>query len=308
MALAREVERRAPDIATSKWWKEERHGVFVDYNQNAKDRTTASAYSVRPSRDARVSTPLRWDEVADCDPAIFTIDSVPARFAALGDPAAGIDAQRGSIEALLALAERDAAAGLAEAPLAGRGAARRRRASPSGRPVAAGRRRRSSRSRAPRPRPRRWPGSSAGSSAIRDVWAHLEPSDVLVDTMRGRSTTWTRIRVNLRNVPAAPARRRKPWRSTTTPGPASPGQIEAESVVGWSDTRAGEASLERGVIGLAAVREVRGKDDGAFVQYAGLAQVLSEIDYLVETEMVVVTGGTPERRVEDRRIQMTFLQ
>src|SRR6266404_2782569 len=92
VALAREVERRAPEIATSKWWKEERHGVFVDYNQNAKDHTTASAYSVRPGADARVSTPLRWDEVPDCDPAVFTLDTIPARYAAIGDPGAGIDA------------------------------------------------------------------------------------------------------------------------------------------------------------------------------------------------------------------------
>jgi bifunctional non-homologous end joining protein LigD len=115
VALAREVERRAPEIATSKWWKEERHGVFVDYNQNAKDRTTASAYSVRPGPDARVSTPLAWDEVAECDPARFTIDTVPARFATLGDPAAAIDAHVGSLDALLELAARQAAAGVAEA-------------------------------------------------------------------------------------------------------------------------------------------------------------------------------------------------
>src|SRR4030095_1073975 len=99
-ALAREVERRAPDIATSKWWKEERHGVFVDYNQNAKDRTTASAYSVRPTHDARVSAPLRWAEVRDCDPSRFTIDTVPARVASVGDPGDGIDDTAYSIEPL----------------------------------------------------------------------------------------------------------------------------------------------------------------------------------------------------------------
>src|SRR5207245_393660 len=104
VALAREVERRAPDLATSKWWKEERHGVFVDYNQNAKDHTTASAYSVRPTPDARVSTPLRWDEVPTCDPALFTISSVPLRFAEIGDPGDGIDEAVGSLEPLLALA------------------------------------------------------------------------------------------------------------------------------------------------------------------------------------------------------------
>jgi DNA ligase D-like protein (predicted polymerase) len=116
VALAREVERRAPGIATSKWWKEERHGVFVDYNQNAKDRTIASAYSIRPLPDARVSTPLRWDEVADCDPAAFTIDTVPARFAEVGDPWAEMDSAVGSLDGLLGLAERDEAAGLPDAP------------------------------------------------------------------------------------------------------------------------------------------------------------------------------------------------
>src|SRR5437588_8966349 len=114
VALAREVERRTPDIATSRWWKEERHGVFVDYNQNAKDHTTASAYSVRPSHDARVSTPLSWDEVPGCDPAAFTIESVPVRFAAIGDPAVGIDAVAGSLGGLLELAARDPALGLGE--------------------------------------------------------------------------------------------------------------------------------------------------------------------------------------------------
>src|SRR4030088_555572 len=112
VALAREVERRAPDIATSRWWKEERHGVFLDYNQNAKDRTIASAYSVRPGPDARVSTPLLWAEVPDCDPAAFTIDTLPARFARLGDPGAGIDAAIGSLDGLLELAARDSDAGL----------------------------------------------------------------------------------------------------------------------------------------------------------------------------------------------------
>ena len=105
IALAREVEPRVPDIATSRWWKEERHGVFIDYNQNAKDRTTVSAYSVRPDADARVSTPLRWDEVADCDPADFTVATVPQRFARLGDLAGGIDDIAGDLTGLLELAD-----------------------------------------------------------------------------------------------------------------------------------------------------------------------------------------------------------
>src|SRR5580693_5967785 len=116
VAVAREIERRAPDLATSKWWKEERHGVFVDYNQNAKDRTVASAYSVRPLPDARVSTPLTWDEVPGCDPARFTIDTVPARFATVGDPWAGMNEAVGSLSALLELAAADEAAGLPDAP------------------------------------------------------------------------------------------------------------------------------------------------------------------------------------------------
>src|SRR5208282_218583 len=115
LALSRAVERRVPALASSKWWKEERHGVFLDYNQNAKDRTTCSAYSVRPLPDARVSTPLHWQEVPDCEPADFTVLTVPARFAAIGDPHAGIDAAPGSLERLLELAARDEVAGLGDA-------------------------------------------------------------------------------------------------------------------------------------------------------------------------------------------------
>ena len=116
LAFSREIERRVPKLATSKWWKEERHGVFLDYNQNAKDRTTCSAYSVRPLPDARVSTPLRWDEVAECEPAEFTVLTVPGRFAEIGDPHAGMDAAAGSLDALLELAARDEREGLGDAP------------------------------------------------------------------------------------------------------------------------------------------------------------------------------------------------
>ncbi|MDQ3102577.1 MAG: non-homologous end-joining DNA ligase [Actinomycetota bacterium] len=116
LALAREVERRVPKLATSKWWKEERHGVFVDYNQNARDRTVASAYSVRPVPDARVSTPLDWDEVPDVDPAAFTVRTVPDRLRDVGDPSAGIDEDPGGLEALLALAAEDEEKGLGDAP------------------------------------------------------------------------------------------------------------------------------------------------------------------------------------------------
>jgi DNA ligase D-like protein (predicted polymerase) len=116
LALAREVERRAPQLATSKWWKEERHGVFIDYNQNAKDRTVASAYSVRPTPDARVSTPLSWDEVPSVEPAEFTLATVPERFARIGDPHAEIDAVKGSLEPLLELSARQKAEGQQDAP------------------------------------------------------------------------------------------------------------------------------------------------------------------------------------------------
>jgi bifunctional non-homologous end joining protein LigD len=116
LALAREVERRAPALATSKWWKEERHGVFVDYNQNAKDRTVASAYSVRPTPDARVSAPLSWAELETCDPADFTVRTMPERFARLGDPSAGIDEAVGALDSLLELSARQKAAGLGDAP------------------------------------------------------------------------------------------------------------------------------------------------------------------------------------------------
>ena len=231
VAVAREIERRVPDLATSKWWKEERHGVFVDYNQNAKDRTVASAYSVRPLPDARVSTPLNWDEVPSADPAAFTIDTVPARFAQIGDPWEGIDAAVGSLDGLLEQAERDEAAGLPDAPWpphyekqegedarvqpskrraparAGGGASASASAgsvndvssiSPTGR-------RRSTKPLIEIARAKSKAEAMAGLDRWKarhsDVWPLLEPADVLVDAMRGRSSTWTRIRVNLEHVP-----------------------------------------------------------------------------------------------------------
>jgi bifunctional non-homologous end joining protein LigD len=222
VALAREVERRAPALATSKWWKEERHGVFLDYNQNAKDRTIASAYSIRPTADARVSTPLRWEEVPGCEAEAFTIETVPDRFARIGDPWAGMDEAAGSIEPLLELAARDEAAGLPDAPWPPhfeKQSAEAPRVQPS---------RRRAGTVAPAA-----PGKSSGASGRRRttvpmvevaraatqaeameglerwkarhpaVWEHLGPADVMVDSMRGRSTTWFRIRLNLRAVPEA---------------------------------------------------------------------------------------------------------
>ena len=228
VAVAREIERRAPDLATSKWWKEERHGVFVDYNQNAKDRTVASAYSVRPLPDARVSTPLTWDEVPDCDPAAFTIDTVPARFAELGDPWEGMDEVAGSLAALLEQAARDEASGLPDAPWPPhyekqegeqpRVQPSKRRPSGDGR--AAGADGAGPRT-APSPTGRRQStkplievaraetkaealeGLERWKARHADVWPHLEPADVLVDGMRGRSSVWYRIRLNLEHVPEA---------------------------------------------------------------------------------------------------------
>jgi DNA ligase D-like protein (predicted polymerase) len=227
VALAREVERRAPDIASSKWWKEERHGVFLDYNQNAKDRTIASAYSIRPTPDARVSAPLTWAEVPASRPEAFTIETMPARFDERGDPAAGIDDAPGSLDALLELASQHEEAGFEDAPWPphfAKQAGEPPRAQPS-------KRRSGERSQTTGIVPPPAPGKTSGPTGRRrttmplieiaraateqeameglerwkqkhpDAWPHLAASDVLVDSMRGASTTWTRIRVNLRNVP-----------------------------------------------------------------------------------------------------------
>ncbi len=203
LALAREVERRAPGLATSKWWKEERHGVFLDYNQNAKDRTVAAAYSVRPTPDARVSAPLAWDEVEACDPADFTLATMPRRFASIGDRHAGIDSAAGSLGTLLELSARQEADGLGDAPWpphyrkqpgeAPRVAPSRRR-TPAHPLVEIGRARQKADVLAGF---ERWKGRHPDASA------HLEPADVLVDALRGRFRTWTRVRVNLRHVPVA---------------------------------------------------------------------------------------------------------
>jgi bifunctional non-homologous end joining protein LigD len=198
LALAREVEERAPNLATSQWWKEERHGVFVDYNQNAKDRTVASAYSVRAMPDARVSTPLTWAEVGDCNPADFTLASVPARFKKMGDVHAAIDQHAGSIAGLLELFERQ---GLGDAPWPPhyrRQSSEPPRVQPSKRKkhplIEVGRARRKDDALA---------GLERWKSRHSQVAGHLAPADVLVDAMRGRYSTWTRIRINLQHVPEA---------------------------------------------------------------------------------------------------------
>jgi len=261
LALAREVECRIPALASSKWWKEERHGVFLDYNQNAKDRTTASAYSVRPLPDARVSAPIAWDEANTCDPADFTIHTMPARFARIGDPHAAMDETPGSLDALLELAARDEASGIGDAPWprtspkpkakpsASRHPARRRPLSlsptnwakasaqnasangpttpmnwvphswrphrhewdpksPASPPIQPNQSSAQTHPKAPLLTIAQSPDKSAAESGLAR-WkekhpvaaAHLAPDDVLTDRMRGASTIWYRIRVNLRNVP-----------------------------------------------------------------------------------------------------------
>ncbi len=210
--VAREVERRAPQLATSRWWKEEREGVFVDFNQNAKDRTVASAYSVRATADARVSTPLRWEEVADCDPAEFTVATVPQRFADVGDPWEGMDGSAGGIDRLLTLAEE-----LGPAEKAPTGA---RRGAGTGRrqPVM------------PLIEIARTKTKDEAMAAL-DTWRErhpavadrLMPADVLIDGMRGPSSIWYRIRINLQHVPdeQRPAQEEliadySPWRGKPT--------------------------------------------------------------------------------------------
>jgi bifunctional non-homologous end joining protein LigD len=212
LALSRAIERRAPALASSKWWKEERHGVFLDYNQNAKDRTTCSAYSVRPLPDARVSTPLAWHEVADCNPADFTVFTVPKRFADLGDPHAGMDGVPGSLEKLLELAAEDEAAGLGDAP----GPPHFRKMEGEAPRVQPSRARSASKKAAVKKPRTKMPLLVVANSPDRTAalaglerWKSKHPQaasllaadDVLIDSMRGRSSTWTRIRINLRNVP-----------------------------------------------------------------------------------------------------------
>jgi bifunctional non-homologous end joining protein LigD len=201
LALAREVERRAPAIATSKWWKEERHGVFVDYNQNAKDRTVAAAYSVRPKPNATVSAPLSWHEVDSCEPGDFTLATMPARFQEVGDRHARIDDEPGSIEALLELSSRHEREGMGDAPWPPH--YQKQQGEPAR--VQPSKRRTSKHPLIEIGRAQRKEDALAGLERWKErhpeVAAHLNPADVLVDAMRGRFTTWTRIRVNLQHVP-----------------------------------------------------------------------------------------------------------
>ena len=202
LAFAREVERRAPSLATSKWWKEERQGVFLDYNQNAKDRTIAAAYSVRPRPDARVSAPLDWNEIRDCDPADFTLATMPARFAALGDRHSAMADAPCSLDALLEASARHEREGLGDAPWPPH--YKKQEGEPA-------------RVQPSRRRTTAFPLIEIARAATKrealaglDRWrarhpeaaAHLQPADVLVDAMRGRNSTWTRVRLNLQHVPA----------------------------------------------------------------------------------------------------------
>jgi bifunctional non-homologous end joining protein LigD len=208
LALSRAVERRVPALASSKWWKEERHGVFLDYNQNAKDRTTCSAYSVRPLPDARVSAPLYWHEVPDCVPADFTVLTMPSRFAEIGDPHAAMNGEAGSLEGLLELAANDEAAGLGDAPWPPHFRKMEGEA-----PRVAPSRAKSAAKKAPRTKmplivvanspdkDAALAGLERWKSKYAEVAGLLAVDDVLVDSMRGTSSTWTRIRVNLRHVP-----------------------------------------------------------------------------------------------------------
>jgi DNA ligase D-like protein (predicted polymerase) len=239
LAFAREVERRAPTLATSKWWKEERHGVFLDYNQNAKDRTIAAAYSVRPRPDARVSAPVLWDEIDTCDPADFTLETMPSRFARVGNLHAGMDAEPCSVDRLLELSARHEREGLADAPWPPH--YKKQPDEPA--------RVQPSRRRIPKvplieiARAQKKDDALAGFERWKarhpEAAAHLAPADVLVDAMRGRFHTWTRIRLNLQHVPVD----ERPAQEALDPddGPADWSGVNPE---GWRPRRPSRARKE----------------------------------------------------------------
>ena len=239
LAFAREIERRAPELATSKWWKEERHGVFLDYNQNAKDRTIAAAYSVRPRPDARVSAPLMWDEIDSCDPADFTLETMPSRFARAGDLHAGMDRHPCSLDGLLELSARHEREGLADAPWPPH--YKKQPDEPA--------RVQPSRRRMPKvplieiARAQKKEDAIAGLERWKarhpEAAAHLAPADVLVDAMRGRFHTWTRIRVNLQHVPVE----LRPAQEALDPD-ETPDDWSGVSAEGWRRRRPSRARKE----------------------------------------------------------------
>jgi len=240
LALAREVERRAPSLATSKWWKEERHGVFLDYNQNAKDRTIASAYSVRPTPDARVSAPLTWDEIDACEPGDFTLATMASRFAELSDRHAAIDLHPCSLESLLELSGRQERDGLGDAPWPPH--YQKQPGEPAR--VQPSRRRETKHPLLEIGRAQRKEDALAGLERWRtrhpDAAVHLAPADVLVDATRGRFHTWTRIRVNLQHVPVALRPRQEALDPNEDLG--SPRRISAEAVPRRRPSRARKPS------------------------------------------------------------------
>jgi bifunctional non-homologous end joining protein LigD len=236
LALAREVERRAPALATSKWWKEERHGVFVDYNQNAKDRTVAAAYSVRPTPEARVSAPLAWDEIDACDPHDFTLATMPARFAQIGDRHDGIDARAYSIEPLLELSARHEKEGSGDAPWPPH--YRKQQGEPPR--VQPSKRRVSKHPLIEIGRAQKKEDALAGLERWKarhpDAAALLEPADVLVDAMRGRHQVWWRIRINLQHVPVDQRPSQEPLDPDEDPIAVAWG-VTAEEAQAWKRTR-----------------------------------------------------------------------
>jgi bifunctional non-homologous end joining protein LigD len=257
LAIAREVERRAPRIATSKWWKEERHGVFLDYNQNAKDRTVCSAYSVRPKPDARVSAPVTWAELDECDPGAFTLRTMPARFASIGDRHADMDAHPGTLDSLLELSARQEAEGQGDAPWPPH------YAKADGEPprVQPSKRAKDGPAKAKSPTGRRvstkplleiakaqlkeeaLAGLERWKARHPDVVAHLEAPDVLVDSMRGRSSTWWRVRVNLEHVPEEKRPAQEPLESDYDPWAGV--RFTEEETAAWKESQRAKAKARR---------------------------------------------------------------
>jgi hypothetical protein len=250
LAIAREVERRAPKIATSKWWKEERHGVFLDYNQNAKDRTVCSAYSVRPKPDARVSAPMTWEELDACDTGDHTQRTMPKRFAAIGDRHADMDAHPGSLESLLELSAKQEAEGQGDAPWPPhyqKQEGEPPRVQPSKRAKSPGGRRVSTKPLLEIAKAQKKEDALAGLERWKarhpEAAALLEAKDVLVDAMRGRSSAWYRVRVNLEHVPQE---KRPPQETLESDYDPWAGQtFSEEEVAAWKESQRAKSKARR---------------------------------------------------------------